>query len=110
MGKSFFNMDVFQRYYQVCYFNTHRNGWGCMVHHAVFCLMAAFASRRMLVIDKTDEIFVSESCQNSHVPYTKYDWPTRDDEERVVKFCPDRLSKFQEVKVGKFNTSMVPFL
>jgi len=28
-----------------------------MVHHAVFCLMAAFASRRMLVIDKTDEIF-----------------------------------------------------
>ena len=28
-----------------------------MVHHAVFCLMAAFASRRMLVIDKTEEIF-----------------------------------------------------
>ena len=30
---------------------------GCMVHHAVYCLMAAFASGRMLVIDKADEIF-----------------------------------------------------
>ena len=28
-----------------------------MVHHAVYCLMAAFASERMLVIDKADEIF-----------------------------------------------------
>ena len=28
-----------------------------MVHHAVYCLMAAFASGRMLVIDKADEIF-----------------------------------------------------
>ena len=28
-----------------------------MVHHAVYCLMAAFASGRMLVIDRADEIF-----------------------------------------------------
>lgn len=102
----------------VCYFNTHRNGWGCMVHHAAYCLMAALASGRMLVIDKTEEVFglehhflpLSRNCGNQKVPKTPYDWPTPTNSEPVVKFCPNRLSKSQEVHLGQFNTSMYPYL
>ena len=102
----------------VCYFNTHRNGWGCMVHHAAYCLMAALASNRMLIIDKTDEVFglgyhflpVSQKCSHLKIPATPFDWPTKTDEEKIVKFCPNRLSKTQDVYLGRFNTSMVPYL
>ena len=46
-----------------------------MVHHAIFCLMAAFASNRMLVIDKPEEVFglqkhfmpISQTCSNEKV-------------------------------------------
>ena len=53
---------------------------------------------------------VSESCHDYNVPPTKHDWPTESDSEEVVKFCPNRLSKLQEVKLGQYNMSMVPYL
>lgn len=53
---------------------------------------------------------VSESCHDYNVPPTKHDWPTESDAEEVVKFCPNRLSKLQEVKLGQYNMSMVPYL
>ena len=28
-----------------------------MIHHVIFCLMAAFVSKRMLIVDKSEEIF-----------------------------------------------------
>ena len=70
-----------------------------MVHHAVYCLMAAFASERMLVIDKADEVFglekhflpVTQTCANEKIPPTPYDWPTATNNEQIVKFCPNRL-------------------
>lgn len=105
--------------FQVCYFNYHRNGWGSMVHHAVYCLMAAFASKRMLILDKADEIFglekhflpLSETCSYEEgIPQTTVDWPTLSDSEKVVKFCPNRFRKNEYPNLGQFNETMVPYL
>jgi hypothetical protein len=78
--------------------------------------MAAFASERMLVIDKADEIFglekhflpVTQTCANEKIPATPYDWPTATNHEKIVKFCPN--SKEFSPSLGQFNVSMVPYL
>jgi len=51
----------------VCYFNSTRNGWACMMHHVIFCLMVAFASKRVLLLDKPQEMF---GFDNHFVPLT----------------------------------------
>jgi hypothetical protein len=61
-----------------------------MVHHAVYCLMSAFASGRMLVIDKSDKLFgldkhflpISSKCSmNDDIPRALDFWPTKTDSE-----------------------------
>ena len=90
-----------------------------MVHHAVYCLMAAFASGRLMVLDKADEMFgierhflpLSQTCANEKLPQaTVHDWPTLTDEEQVVKFCPNRFSKAETPYTGQFNETMIPYL
>lgn len=90
-----------------------------MVHHVVYCLMAAFASQRMLVLDKAEEIFgfdghflpLSRTCQFNltSVDAIKHSWPNGDS-EKVVKFCPNKKNPNDVIPLGKYEDAMFPYL
>ena len=46
----------------VCNFKVKLCGYGCQLHHAVYCLILAYATQRMLVIksDKGNEVFFDQ--------------------------------------------------
>jgi hypothetical protein len=89
-----------------------------MIHHVIYCLMAAFASQRMLIIDEPEKSFVldnhflplSNTCNFNATPSTLYKWPEHNDYQQIVHFCPSKSSKDQIIQLGRFEESMYPYL
>lgn len=88
-----------------------------MMHHVIYCLMVAFASKRILILDQAKEIFgfddhfvpLSNCSLNSSMLETKSEWP-KNDAEQVVRFCPNKKNNKNDYDLGRYKTSIFPYL
>jgi glycoprotein 6-alpha-L-fucosyltransferase len=90
-------------------------GWGCMVHHALYCLMGAFGSNRTLILDehffRLNRHFqpLSSTCNHKINDIPEEDviphWPEGSNEDQFVQILPYDYHGF-----GQLRQVFPPFL
>ena len=76
----------------VCHLNKGC-GYGCQIHHALYCFIIAYGTERMLVLESRgwrydpqgfEHVFLplSETCPNFHIGHTKT-WPATDTADAI---------------------------
>ncbi len=89
-----------------------------MMHHIIFCLMVAFASQRILLLNQPQEMFGFDNhfmplsnCTPSNVVFDNIqcEWPSCEN-DTLVKFCPNKKNKYHDYGLGRFELSIFPYL
>ena len=89
-----------------------------MIHHVMICLMAAFVSQRLLVVHQAEDIFgldhhflpTSQNCHFDQTPETRFEWATSDPNEKIVKFCPNKVNNKHVLNLGFYQEVMYPYM
>ena len=65
-------------------------------------------------LDENYFLPLSQTCRFNETPKTEFEWSSLHDDsadvQKIVKFCPNKKNRFDEINLGKYSEVLFPYL